>query len=354
MKILMISSDPKVLEDSDIARRMEEYRQLVDELHVVVIAGRCNVAAFFRAYHEGGRVLRGWGADDILITVQDPAERWLVGWLLSRRFGVPFQIQIHTDMRSMYWLRESLKNRLRLFIARSLLPKATCIRVVSERVQRGLIEWLPALAKKMTILPIYVDVGRFRVLHRVEEEYGAFQFLMVSRLTREKNIPLALDAFANIHAEFPKTKLVIVGDGPLKQKLETYALRKNLSRSTAVFTGWKEDWWKHFQHASCYLLTSNYEGYSRSVIEALALGVPVIMTDVGVAGEVVKHEESGLIVPVGDKAKLVFAMQRFLTDSHLRRFLHDNSRNAVRAYPSKEEYLKAYKHMWQTCGKTNV
>ena len=56
MKVLMISSDPKVLEKTDAAKRVEEYRQLVDELHVVVIAGKFNVSAFFRAYREGSRI----------------------------------------------------------------------------------------------------------------------------------------------------------------------------------------------------------------------------------------------------------------------------------------------------------
>lgn len=349
MKVLMISSDSKVLEDSDAAKRIEEYRQLVDELHVVVIAGRFNVAAFFHAYRKGVRILCAYNAGDFLITAQDPPERWLVGWLLSRRFGIPLEIQIHTDLMSPYLLGESLKNRVRLLIARFILPRATCIRVVSARIQHSIVAYMPNLAEKITVLPVYVDVEKFRTFHRVEE-HGAFRFLMVSRLTREKNIELAIHAFAEIHKDFHDTKLIIVGDGPYRRRLEALALKYRLMQGAVVFTGWEENISKRFQNASCYLLTSNYEGYGRTVIEALAMGLPVIMTDVGIAGDIVKNEQSGLIVPVGNKMELVKAMRRFLTDSYMRKTLYENSRTAVNMYPSKKDYLEAYKTMWHTCG----
>jgi glycosyltransferase involved in cell wall biosynthesis len=79
-----------------------------------------------------------------------------------------------------------------------------------------------------------------------------------------------------------------------------------------------------------------------------------IMTDVGVAGEIVENEKSGLIVPVGDKQKLVHAMKRIMTDSYLRRSMYENCRTALAAYPSKEEYLFTYKNRWFSCGRKNT
>ena len=349
----MISSDPKVLENSDAARRMEEYRQLVDELYVVVIAGKLNIIAFFRAYRKGSKILLERGASDFLITAQDPAERWLVGWALAKKFHVPLEVQVHTDIKSPYLLRESFKNWIRIFIARFVLGRASCIRVVSRRVRQSLMQWLPSVAERVTVLPVFVDVEKFRLLHHIEEQ-GTFRFLMISRLTREKNISLAIDAFADIHAQFPQTKLIIVGDGPEKKNLElrvTSASWRNKLQASIVFTGWKEDVGRQYEYANCYLLTSHYEGYGRTVIEALAAGVPVVMTDVGVAGDVVQHEKTGLVVPVGSKTELVKAMRRMVTDSYLRRTLSENGRAAIQSYPSKAAYLEAYKNMWHTCGK---
>jgi glycosyltransferase involved in cell wall biosynthesis len=250
MKILMVSSDPTVLEDTATAERIEEYRRLVDELYVVVIAGKLNVWAFFHAYWDGARILRERGPEGFLITAQDPSERWLVAWLLARAYRVPLEVQIHTDIMSPYLLAESIKNKLRLRIAKFILPRSDCIRVVSRRILKSLTLWNAALTPYSTVLPIYVDVARFRALHRVEEP-GAFRFLMVSRLTREKNIALAIHAFAEIAEEFRDAKLIIVGDGPYRKRLEALALAYKLMQGRVVFEGWQED------------VSRNYDGCRR-------------------------------------------------------------------------------------------
>ena len=346
----MISSDPHVLEHTEAKQRMEDYRRLVDELHIIVIAGRFNIAAFFRAYREGSVVLRHEGSADFLITVQDPSERWLVGGFLAKRFGVPLEVQVHTDLRSPFLLRESFKNRVRLFIAKFILSRASCIRVVSKRARISLSQWIPSIAQKITVLPVYVDVERFQKMHHIEDRGGTFRFLIVSRLTKEKNIALAIDAFAKVYAEFPHINLVIAGDGPERWRLEARVQKNNIGKGVVSFQGWQENIMRLYEYAHCYLLTSNYEGYSRTAVEALSVGVPVIMTDVGIAGELVINEKTGLVVPVGGKSQLVEAMRRVVKDSSIRRVLSENGRAAVQAFPSKETYLQAYKTMWHTCG----
>ncbi|OGZ47227.1 MAG: hypothetical protein A3J54_01315 [Candidatus Ryanbacteria bacterium RIFCSPHIGHO2_02_FULL_45_13b] len=354
MKVLMISSDPKILEDTEAKKRIEEYRMLVGELHPVVIAGRFNLCSFFRAYLEGSRVLRLHGSLDFLITAQDPAERWLIAWCLSKRFDVPLEVQVHTDLRSPYLLQESLKNRIRLHIAKFILLRATCIRVVSARIQHSLTGWLPQTASRVIVLPVYVDRERFQNMHHIEDQGGTFRFLMVSRLTKEKNIALAIDAFAEVYAEFPHIHLVIAGDGPERWRLEARVRKNNIGKGVVLFRGWQEDIMRLYEYAHCYLLTSNYEGYSRTVVEALSVGVPVIMTDVGVAGELVINEKTGLVVPVGGKKELVAAMKRIINDAYVRRTLSENGRLAIQTLPSKEVYLESYKNMWHTCGAKKI
>ncbi len=350
MKVLMISSDSGVHENTPAAKRIEEYRRLVDELHVVVIAGRFNIGAFLRAYRDGKKILRERGASDFLITAQDPSERWIVGWLLGRQFGAPLEVQVHTDIMSPHFVRESIKNRLRLVIARFILPRAACVRVVSRRIEQSLATVFPQFSGTITVLPVFVDTQRLRMVHRVEER-GIFRFLAVSRLTREKNIELLLHAFAEVVKTHPETNLVIVGDGPCRKRLEALALKLGLMRGKAVFAGWQKDTARNFQYASCYVLTSNYEGCGMTAVEALAIGVPVIMTDVGIAGDIVRNEETGLVVPVRDMTALVSAMRRMIEDSNLGRVLSQNGKKTVENFPSKKEYLEAYKQMWLACGR---
>jgi len=139
---------------------------------------------------------------------------------------------------------------------------------------------------------------------------------MASRLTREKNIGLAIEVFAGIMNQESGIKnplLLIVGDGPERENLElrikNYAVpagRQEL-RSNAVIEPWTDDLASYYKTADLFLLTSNYEGYGRTVIEAQAAGLPILMTDVGVA--------IGEVVPVGDKAALVAALNKIMDNS---------------------------------------
>ena len=84
-----------------------------------------------------------------------------------------------------------------------------------------------------------------------------------------------------------------------------------------------------------------------AVIEAASFDLPIIMTDVGCAGEVIKNEESGLIIPIGDRQSLVRAMEILLRDESLRQRIGDGARQAAAALPSKQEILNLYLASWQ-------
>jgi glycosyltransferase involved in cell wall biosynthesis len=349
MKVVMISSDPDILrKDSPAARRLEDYRGMVEALFPLVIAGSNNVLGFLRAYREGARTLTRESAKNFLITSQDASERGFIAWILARRFHVPLELQIHTDILSPWYRRESLKNKVRVMLARFLLPRASHIRVVSERIKRSLIKQLSILENKINVLPILILTETRGIKNMPSQEnYASFTFLMVSRLTKEKNIDLALRSFASLVKIHPQTHLVIVGDGPEKQKLETLASRLHIPASRFQFVGWQDNLEQYWQKADCYLLTSNYEGYGRTPIEALTNGVPVIMTDVGIAGELVRNEDNGLIVAVHDEAALTAAMRRMVEDEVLREKLSSNARDITKYLLSKDAYLAAMKQNWE-------
>ena len=79
----------------------------------------------------------------------------------------------------------------------------------------------------------------------------------------------------------------------------------------------------------------------------MAAGCPVVMTDVGCAGEVIQSGKSGLVVPVGGKTELVEAMLKIIKDASLRKSLAQNAKLAVARLPSKEQTLALYKKLWE-------
>ncbi len=380
MKILMISRDAGILkEGSDVQKRMAEYGALADELHIVVFAKQLathnaqlttrkissNVWVYptnsrnkwfyvCDAYAVAKRIISisyKLKAKSWLVTTQDPFETGIVGWLIARKYRVPLQLQVHTDLFSPYFARESGLNRVRVRIAKFLIPRASGIRVVSERIKRSLKAKSYKPKAEPIVLPIFVDAQKIKdapIKTDLHKKYPQFDFiaLMASRFTKEKNIPMALAAMAEIAKKHPKAGLVIVGDGPKEAQLKLLATRYSLL-SHVVFEPWTDDLASYYKTADIFVLTSNYEGYGRTPIEAEAAGCPVIMTDVGIAGEIVKDGENGIVVPVGDAQALADAIGSAIEKKEV-------FRASLPEQSTKEEYLIAYKKTWKNAFGSRV
>lgn len=148
----------------------------------------------------------------------------------------------------------------------------------------------------------------------------------VCRLNRQKNLPLAIDAFS----EFKKSHLdfifEIYGKGELEQELKNYVSSLGLNDSV-VFKGFCTDVHERIIDASMFLISSDYEGLSNSMIESMALGIPTIATDcpIGGARMVINSGINGYLVPVNNKEKIVEAMSRIADDSKLAEQLSNNA-----------------------------
>lgn len=136
----------------------------------------------------------------------------------------------------------------------------------------------------------------------------------VGKLMQQKNHAMLIRAFARIAHRFPQHTLHIYGDGPLRGELEAIIGEKGLC-GRVVLEGWHADVNSAIADAALFVLSSDYEGLSNALMEAVAMGLPCISTDCAGAQEMIADGTSGLIVPVGDEEALVGAMERMLSDS---------------------------------------
>jgi glycosyltransferase involved in cell wall biosynthesis len=123
-----------------------------------------------------------------------------------------------------------------------------------------------------------------------------------------------IDAFAALQTRFPDATLGIAGEGPERAQLEAYA--KSRASGGITFLGTQEhgQLLRIIRNADVFVLNSEYEGLSHVLIEALLLGMPIVASKAGGNGEVIKDEENGLLVPVGDMDALTAAIARILSD----------------------------------------
>ncbi len=152
--------------------------------------------------------------------------------------------------------------------------------------------------------------------------------IMACRLRPQKNVGLAIRAFSQFHKSHPNYRLVVYGEGYMLEELKNLAIEKGVSDSV-IFPGHVDD--IHQRMASCamFLLSSDYEGLSNSLIEAMAIGAPTISTDCPVGGSkmMIENGINGILVPVGDEGAISAAMSSIADNPQL---ANDLSKNAIK------------------------
>jgi glycosyltransferase involved in cell wall biosynthesis len=157
------------------------------------------------------------------------------------------------------------------------------------------------------------------------------------RLGPQKALGVALDAIADV----PGVTLAVAGDGPDRQEIERRAGDRGLEgRVRFLGSVSREQVLRLFRAADASLLSSSWENFPHTVVEALAVGSPVIATAVGGVPEVVRHGENGLLVPPGDPEALAAAIRRFFADDGLRRRLAEAASGSVAGYTEQAVFAR--------------
>lgn len=147
----------------------------------------------------------------------------------------------------------------------------------------------------------------------------------VARLQPQKNHKLLIDAFADFLVDYPDYELDIFGVGELENELKCQAESLGI-KNKVIFKGFSSNVTQEIWKSKMFVLSSDYEGISNSMVEALSIGVPVISTDCPVGGSrmFINNGINGLLVPVGDRQAMTDAMKRIASDDDFARKLSVN------------------------------
>lgn len=171
-------------------------------------------------------------------------------------------------------------------------------------ISKELENQLVSLKDKAPVYLINNPIINKNIEMRRDEE--KFRILYVGRLEREKRVDLLLDALKNIKGEW---FLDIVGDGVERESLELRACRNEID-CKIKWHGWSDNPWEEIDKANLLVITSEQEGFGLVMIEALALGIPVLSTRTEGAVSIIKHNINGWIIDVNDICKLEYYLRR--------------------------------------------
>lgn len=345
--VVMISRDVAIADrTSEVFARHVTYSAHVRKLYVVVLSP----FRLFRPLRHGALTVYPWWYIMGLfivpsywgvttISCQDPLYAGLIGYVLTLRARARLHIQVHGDyLGNKYWLGHAIRNTAWQRIARALLRRADKIRVVSARIQRHLVT-LGVEATKIVVLPIFHDSGESR--GEARDIHKDKIVLFAGRFSWEKNCSWLIRSWARVQADYPEWKLVMIGDGPEHGSLLKQC--KDLDIQDRVqWHGWQHDMAPWYERATLFVLPSFFEGWGRVALEAMEKRCAVIMSDVGLAGEVVKNQENGIVVSLEHEESLAQALRALMDDPHYTEALALTGALTAARYARTDDYFKRW------------
>lgn len=263
---------------------------------------------------------------------------------LSKETGIPHVLEIHHIVG--YPVAASFQERIGALMSRAFLPSmidtsAAC-RVVNKGTAETLKKW-GAPSHKLHVVPsFYLDRAMIESIGEVPSHYDV---VFGGRLVANKGADRLIQAIARL----PKATLLIIGDGPEQKALQTLA--KSLGITHRVeFKGWlptQRDVLKTVKSAKVLVMNSTSEGGPRMPLEAMACGVPVIVTKVGIMPDVVVDGMNGLFT-TGTPEDLSVKIEEIINHPEKREKMGNEARGVLDRF-EREKLIEKYARFLQSC-----
>ena len=248
----------------------------------------------------------------------------LAGSIAARLAKIPLVVtsvrNIQSEVNYNYY-----DPRWQRVLERATVPLANAITANAPAVATDYKTFARARADQVVTVPNGVDVEALLRL-TAEERARKRQSLglnlddmvigTVARLAKEKDFETFLRAVARAREKLPPLRSVIVGEGPLRAQLESFASSLDLT-GVVQFLGERKDVGNLIQCYDAFLLTSVIEGMPNAVMESQLLGVPVVATRAGGSVDLIRDGETGLLAPIGDHQALASCIVRLFTEDGL-------------------------------------
>lgn len=269
-----------------------------------------------RSKRDGVPAFRDWlrkNRPDAVLTLKDHGAQVALLARLLGRLDMPVFVKVTNTLSVV------ARRRLQRWLIRRLYPRANGVIGNSQGVVDdlcGVFNVPPARVHCIhnpTVTEDFPQRAAVEVDHPwLQPDTGVPVLIGVGRFTAQKDFQLLMRAFARVHQRL-RCRLIILGDGPDRTSLEMEARRLGVLDDVDL-PGFVLDALPWIKRSSIFVLSSRYEGLSNVLIEALAVGTPVVSTDCpSGSAEILEHGRHGDLVPVGDEAALSEAIRERLT-----------------------------------------
>jgi glycosyltransferase involved in cell wall biosynthesis len=270
-----------------------------------------------------------------LLHIHDPRSG-TVGRVVAKVLNIPVVYTVHLPP---YYYATGLKQKLYQLIER-LLNKGFTDRIiyVSHFAYDEAIRNRIAPQKRTLVIENGINLRAYAkplkcitIRKALNVPVEATVFCFVGRFTEQKGIDVFLRAIKMLPSQSSAFRVWLVGDGPLRSELEQYVAKENLG-SIVQFLGYRSDVPEILQASDVFVLPSRYEAMPISLLEAMAAGLPCVVTSVGDNAKIVEDGTTGIVVPPENPEALATALRKMLADSEMRQAMGEAARKKAQEY----------------------
>lgn len=211
------------------------------------------------------------------------------------------------------------RRKLTFLLIRLLYPLADKVIAVSHSVADDLVKTTKINKDIVEVIynPVVTDNTYEKAKEKIDDQWfydnGKPIILGIGRLVKVKDFSTLIKAFNKVNKNYP-SRLIILGEGEERNNLESLVMSLNLNEDDVLLPGFVMNPYKYLSKANLFVLSSIYEGLPTVLIEALALGIPVVSTNCpGGSKEIMENGKWGKLVPVQNDEELAKAMFDTLT-----------------------------------------
>ncbi len=338
----------------------KEYARSIEEFGVEVIPFHCivNINSFLITPSMNGWVKSNISNFDLVHMHNFRSYQNSTIHHYAKKYSVPYVLQAHGSLPEAFTGQSSSlifqKKLFDMVFGETILKDASKV-IASTKIESGQYQKMGVNEDKIEIVPSGLDLSQFENLPqrgRFRKKWGINDgqkiILYLARIAKVKGLDLLANAFAGLTKKLDDAKLVIVGpdDGYL---LSLKKLIADLEISDKVlFTGplYGNDKLEAYVDADVYVLPSSYEIFGITILEALACGTPVIVTDRCGLADVI-NGQAGLVVPY-EKEELQHALLQMLGDDKMRREFGERGKLLVREKFNWEKIAEQIENVYQS------
>lgn len=263
----------------------------------------------------------------------------------AARYAMPMAVlcEVPCKIHTVHNIAQQEQEKVGKIINRFFFRRCNVIPVaLSEKVKKTIEDVYGMPAQKVPVIFNGIDLSRCQVKTDYTKK-GTFTILHIGRFMDVKNHELILKSFARFVKQHPDTRLELIGDGVLREKMEQLAIKLGIEKEVQ-FAGVQSNVYPWLHNADVFILPSKFEGLPMTLIEAMGTGLPIIASAVGGIPDLLKNEDEALLIDPTEEG-IVQSLEILYDDGERRESLGQKAlQKSVHfsAQAMAKEYLKLY------------